>query len=104
VTPSLDSFSAKIMGQRWVEYKEEHLFYFTPENLSRLFVSAGFAGTMTEKNYKVLNLTYIIAHFERFPKAMWTQAATLAKKILPKLVLDRPFNIVASGMSVIARK
>ncbi len=28
VTPSLDSWSAHLLGRHWMEYKVEHLFYF----------------------------------------------------------------------------
>lgn len=104
VTPSRASLSAKLMGERWVEYKEEHLFYFDPKNIARLFQQAGFRLAETQSNYKILSPSYIVAHFKRFPKPGWTPFVVTAAKFLPSFILNAKIRIVASGVTVMARK
>ena len=67
VTPSLDSWSRKLLGNRWMEYKVEHLFYFGQKSLSRLLTDVGFEPPMFAVNRKVLSLDYVYRHFDRFP-------------------------------------
>lgn len=101
-TPSLTSWSAKLMGKNWVEYKEEHLYYFAPDSIFRLFKNAGFKNLTVQSNIKLLNLNYIFAHFERYKIPGWTSILGVCAKILPQAILKRPFPIEASGMTVIA--
>ena len=66
VTPSLDSWSAKMLGNRWMEYKTEHLFYFNERSLRRLLEAVGFKPVAFRPNTKILSLDYINHHFQRF--------------------------------------
>jgi len=104
VTPSLDSFTAKQMRTAWVEYKEEHLYYFNSRTLSDLLTQSGFTNLTQFKNYKVLSPRYIAAHFNRFPQPVWTQLASIANKIVPSCLMDMHVKVVASGIAVCAQK
>src|ERR1700690_1125735 len=42
VTPSLDSWSAKLLGHNWMEYKVEHLWYFNKKAIKLLLEKTGF--------------------------------------------------------------
>ena len=37
VTPSLDSRTRRLLRYHWMEYKVEHLFYFSVTSIQRLF-------------------------------------------------------------------
>jgi SAM-dependent methyltransferase len=50
--PSLDSWSARLMKQNWMEFKAEHLFYFDSQTLESLLVRAGFAQVRTDRGRK----------------------------------------------------
>ncbi len=102
-TPSLGSWSAKLMGRSWVEYKEEHLYYFAPTNFSRLLKEGGFKEITIESNVKLLNMNYIIAHFEKFPVAGWSQLLKMVRRMSPAFALKKPFQLEASGMTAIAQ-
>lgn len=102
--PSLDSWSAKLLGQKWMEFKTEHLFYFNRANLESLFFLNHFNRVLTRPSYKVLSPGYIFAHFDRYPVPGITPITRLITRVTPRPLLDRPIKLVASGMTTIARK
>ena len=104
VTPSLDSWSARIMGKNWVEYKVEHLFYFNKKSLRLLLEQTGFHNIRFIPNYKILNLDYINHHFVRFPIRGLTSFFGIFRKIIPSKVAYMPVKLIASGIGVIAEK
>ena len=102
--PSLDSWSARLMRQRWMEFKAEHLFYFDRTTLESLLVRAGFEAVRSDKGRKTLTPGYVIAHFERFPIPGVSPIGRLSKSVLPKAMLKQRMTVVASGIDVLARK
>ncbi|MBV9762431.1 MAG: class I SAM-dependent methyltransferase [Acidobacteriaceae bacterium] len=104
VTPSLDSWSRHLLGRYWMEYKTEHLTYFSRKSLAALLASTGFASVRFLPNYKTLNLEYVSSHFERFPVPVLSPIVRLLRRILPAALVRRPLNIVASGVMAIAQK
>ncbi len=40
--PSLDSWSARLMRERWMEFKLEHLFYFDSSTVQTALLRSGF--------------------------------------------------------------
>lgn len=104
VTPSLDSWSRHLLGRYWMEYKTEHLTYFSRKSLASLLKTIGFADITFASNYKTLNLEYVSAHFDRFPVPVATSIVRLLHRALPAKLVRRPVNIVASGVMAVARK
>jgi 2-polyprenyl-3-methyl-5-hydroxy-6-metoxy-1,4-benzoquinol methylase len=103
VTPSLDSWSAKMLRNYWMEYKTEHLFYFSKRSLRRLLEAAGFEDVVFRPNKKVLSLDYIDHHFQRFRVPVFTPLVGLMRSIF-SAIAHRQFHIVASGVMVLALK
>lgn len=104
VTPSLNSWSRRLLGRYWMEYKTEHLTYFSRRSLAQLFEKTGFAQIQFFPNYKVLSFDYVAAHFARFPVPVVGPLIQFSRAILPDKLVHRPTKIVASGITVIARK
>ncbi len=102
--PSLDSLSARLMGRWWVEFKHEHLYYFDRATISRLLRESGFGDIAVTPGHKVLTLTYVVGHFEKFPVPALTPLMRLLKAALPARLLTRQFQMVASGINVVARR
>jgi len=103
-TPSLDSWSARLLRSRWMEYKPEHLTYFSRPTLQRLIVNGGFEFLEHRRGLKTLSLNYISAHFQRFPVVGITPLLTVICRILPASLRRRSFSVVASGVVALARK
>jgi len=104
VTPSLDSWSRRLLGKRWMEYKVEHLFYFGQSSLKRLLMDSGFESPVFAGNRKVLSLDYVSRHFERFPVPALTPLFGLVRRCTPERLAHRHCVVPASGIFVTARK
>jgi SAM-dependent methyltransferase len=104
VTPSLNSWSRRLLGRRWMEYKTEHLTYFSRRSLVQLFGKAGFTKIQFFPNYKVLSFDYVAAHFERFPVPILSHFVDVLRSVLPERLAHRPMRIVASGITALAQK
>ena len=103
-TPAIDSWSARIMQQNWMEFKAEHLTYFDRQTLQTLLFASDFREIIVQAGWKVLSFEYVKMHFDRFPIPLITPAMNLVARILPKGLQFRHHRIVASGMMVFCRK
>jgi hypothetical protein len=100
----LDSWSAKLLGNHWMEYKVEHLSYFTKKAVATLLENSGFQNVRFYSNYKVLNFDYINRHFIRFPVKGISPLLNFIRILTPDKLAYMPFKVVASGMAILADK
>lgn len=104
IVPSLDSLSARIMKNKWVEFKPEHLWYFSTKTMKRLFYTENFSREKVYKAKKTLSLDYIAKHFEQYPKPFFSNLVSTIVRIVPSFLRRKPFQVVASGIMLLARK
>lgn len=103
-TPSTDSWSARVLRRKWMEFKAEHLTYFDRQTLQTALFKSGFREVIVQPGWKILNFDYVQKHFERFPVPVLTPALNLAARLLPQALRLRHKRIVASGIMAFARK
>jgi SAM-dependent methyltransferase len=103
-TPSIASWSARLLGRHWMEYKPEHLFYFDPSTITRLLGNAGFDHLEISSGRKVLTADYVIGHFDKFPVPVISPLVNGFRAVAPAALLGKPVKITASGMNVLAVK
>jgi hypothetical protein len=87
-----------------MEYKTEHLTYFSRRSLTQLFRATGFDTVHFFPNYKVLSLDYVSSHFDRFRVPVASPLVHLLRSALPEKLAHRPTKIVASGVTALAQK
>lgn len=104
VVPSLDSFSARIMHNKWPEFKPEHLWYFSTNTLKRLLYSEAFGKIKSAPAKKTLSFDYIAKHFERYPVPPFSSIFRVLQKILPQFLQHFPFRMVTSSIVMFAQK
>jgi SAM-dependent methyltransferase len=104
VTPSLASWSARVLRSRWMEYKAEHLFYYAPDTLRQQLTGAGFSEVTMKRGVKKLSLDYVAAHFDKYPIAGITQILRGMRALTPKSWSQHLFPVVASGLVALARR
>jgi SAM-dependent methyltransferase len=104
ITPSLDSWTRRLMGRRWMEYKLEHLFYFSPVSMRRLLERCGFSEILIRPNRKVLTLDYIARHFDRFRVPVLSPLMGLVRGAIPDSLAHRQVPLPAGGIAILARK
>jgi glycosyltransferase involved in cell wall biosynthesis/SAM-dependent methyltransferase len=101
-TPTLDSWSAKLMKNRWMEFKPEHLHYFDQNSLHSLLFQAGYRQVVGLPGVKTLSLDYVSAHFQRFPAGRFSTLVRFAVGMVPPKLRRQSFRTVASGMIALA--
>ena len=103
-TPSIDSWSARFLRQKWMEFKAEHLTYFDRQTLQTALFKSGFCDVIVQPGWKILSFDYIQKHFERFPVPVVTPVLNLGGRILPKRMQLQHRRVVASGIMAFSRK
>jgi glycosyltransferase involved in cell wall biosynthesis/SAM-dependent methyltransferase len=103
-TPATDSWSARLMKQKWMEFKPEHLTYFDRQNLQTTLFQSGFREIIVQPGWKILSFDYIRKHFQRFPVSMVTPVLNLIASVMPQGMQLKHRRIIASGMMVFSRK
>lgn len=101
-TPSLDSWSARLLRQNWMEFKPEHLTYFDANTIQNALFLAGFTRPLVLPGWKVLNAGYIAHHFQRFPVPGVSPLVRAGASLLPRRMREADVPVVASGMIVLA--
>lgn len=104
VTPDLDSLAARLMGARWLEFKAEHLYYYTRRTLTRQLAQAGFTDIRLFDGTKMLSVDYVTRHFITYPVPGITQGLRFLRAVLPVTWQQRPWLVPAGGMVALARK
>jgi 2-polyprenyl-3-methyl-5-hydroxy-6-metoxy-1,4-benzoquinol methylase len=102
-TPSVDSWSARLLRQNWMEFKPEHLVYFDANTIQNALFRAGFDQVVVQPGWKVLNLGYVAHHFERFTVPVFTPLVQMLARLMPPPLRNANIPVVASGMTVSAR-
>ncbi|HEV3059171.1 MAG TPA: glycosyltransferase [Vicinamibacterales bacterium] len=102
--PSLDSWSARLMRERWMEFKLEHLFYFDSATIQTLLFKAGFERVEISAGWKTVSPEYVVRHFNRFPVPLLSPVARVAGSLLPQALLRRSVRVAASGINVLAER
>jgi SAM-dependent methyltransferase len=103
-TPSLGSWSARLLRSRWMEFKAEHLFYFNSSTLQSLLIDCGFRQIIEQPGLKILNLEYITAHFARYKVPGLSPFVGFLRRLAPARLAHKSFPLVASGIVQLARK
>ncbi len=103
-TPDIASWHAKILGKRWGMITPfEHLFYFSPNNMTILLDNNGFKILEIKKNYKIFTLDYLFKMSEfYFPKLF--KILPFVRRILPKRTMMKERLFYFGEMHVIAKK
>jgi len=103
-TPNVESWSARFLAEKWMEFKPKHLYYFSPANLQSLMYQCGFSENILKPCVKVMNLEYLVQHFIHFPIPFITKILLTLRKLSPGFLHYKPFRIVPTGMIIMARK
>lgn len=102
-TPTLDSWSARMFGTHWMEYKAEHMTYFSRASLQRLLRHSGFEIVAERRGAKILSVDYIAGHFARYPVPVLSPVVACVRRFTPPRWRRRPVRLVASGITMLGR-
>jgi len=103
VTPTLDSWSARILKHRWFEFKTEHLYYFDSATLRNTLARTGFQAVDLVPARKVLSLDYVHRHFQRYPVSGVSPLVSLFWHLSPRALQNALFSVSTSSLLALAR-
>lgn len=104
-TNDVASAGARMLGHRWPHFHRAHLWFFTPESLSRVAEKEGLEVVEVRTAHRVYNLEYIasiLARGENFPLARGVSRALL--RSTPSGLRVLPWPPVPEGFLVILRR
>jgi SAM-dependent methyltransferase len=104
LTPNPASLSQRLMGRRWLHYKVEHLFYFSPRSLTRGLQQVGFADVKVGRAWKVMNLHYLAHQLARYPHPLLTPLTAIVHRLSPSGVRRAMFGISFGELLATAAK
>jgi len=104
ITPSLDSWTRRLLRGHWMEYKIEHLYYFSAASIRLLLERCGFDEIRISPSRKALTIDYISRHFDRFRVPVLSPLIGLLRRGVPGRIAHRHLLVSASGLMAIARK
>jgi SAM-dependent methyltransferase len=104
ITPSLDSWTRRLLRDRWIEYKVEHLYYFSAVSIRLLLERCGFDQIRISPSRKVLTIDYLSRHFDRFRVPILSPLISILRRPIPSSIAHRHLLVSASGLMVTARK
>lgn len=105
VTPNARSLSAKLMREKWLHYKAEHLYYFSPNNIRILLIGSGFHVTTVKPAKKFLSFHYIMHQLKVYRLPLISYIFNdLLPKLTPNKLKDVSLPIYAGDMLILARK
>ena len=87
--PQLNSWSRKVMGLGWSQYREEHLTYFSREGLCRLLEETGYRVVRAKPTRKVMTLGYVYRQLQAYRHPALTPVSALLWRALPFLRATR---------------
>ncbi|HUE01476.1 MAG TPA: class I SAM-dependent methyltransferase [Bryobacteraceae bacterium] len=104
IAPSLDSWTRRLMRRHWMEYKVEHLYYFSALSITRLLKRSGFDDIRVSPSRKVLTIDYLAQHFDRFRVPILSPLIGALRRLIPNRIAHRHMLVSASGLVATARK
>jgi SAM-dependent methyltransferase len=105
VTPSLDSWPARALQERWTEWRPENLTYFRNETLQKALLRAGFDEVRIRQDRRRYSLEHVHERAATFPHTALTALIRMSIPRLPSVV--RSFvrvGVPTSGIVAVARR
>jgi 2-polyprenyl-3-methyl-5-hydroxy-6-metoxy-1,4-benzoquinol methylase len=99
--PNAGSWTARLMGPRWVLLLREHLWYFSPETLGKLLARAGYELVGVRMKWVSFSLHNVVTRLAQYPGAVGRLSARLeGNRALKRL----PVRFPMGEMDVVARR
>lgn len=105
ITPDTDSWSHRLLGGQWFQYKYEHVTYWNRATLERLLAPFGFSIVSAKGNVKRFALSYYYHYFSRYSLLGIGRLFVAAYGRLPRFLREAYFtNPVTGEVLLVARK
>lgn len=101
--PSLDSLPARLLKNRWPQFRPDHLWYFKADTMETLLGRAGFGAIIQRAGRQATSFDYLAGHFARFPAGWMTPVTGALRRLMPRAVCRYPARTPSSYRVFLAR-
>ncbi len=104
VTPSLESWPARLFRDQWTEWRPENLYYFDPQTIQGALLRAGFGEVRVRPDERLYSLQHLHDRARAFPHTALTRSIRLLSHGVPgPLRRDVRMKLTGSSMVITAR-
>ena len=104
LSPNSDSFSRKIMQKYWMQFKLEHLYYFTDKSVQKLCEYSWYDLFYSHIWIKKINFNYLFKQSKVYKLPVISYLIKLINFVLPKSIKDHNFTMKFGEKLWIIRK
>lgn len=100
IMPVSDSWTAKLMGKHWFEYKKDHVLFYSKKALKIQLEKHGFKALYVKSVWKTVTLYYLLSYLSFFHVGFLKKV----RKILPDAILNIPISLPIGQMLIVFEK
>jgi ubiquinone/menaquinone biosynthesis C-methylase UbiE len=105
ISPNSNSWTRKIFGKRWFQYKYEHVYYFNRKSLKYLANSCNFSLLEFKNNKKEFLVSYYGYYFQKYTFPFLGNILRSVFPVLPERIKSMSFsNPITGEFIAIAKK
>ncbi len=101
IMPAADSFAAKIMGKYWIEYKKDHVLFYTKKAVKQQLEKHNFRVKYMRSCWKTVTLAYLASYLSVFRIPLISPILEGTIKILPEIMQNIPISLPIGQIMVV---
>ena len=101
IMPDASSFVARIFGTNWLEYKEDHVLFYTKKSFAQQLEQKGYRLLLCRSIWKTVTLYYLISYLSVFRIPFVSSCFEYFGKLLPLFILNIPLSLPIGQMVVV---
>lgn len=104
IMPDASSWVARLFGRHWLEYKEDHVLFYTKKSFALQLQQKGYRLLLSQSTWKTVTLYYFISYLSVFRIPFVSSFLELVEKILPSFILNIPLSLPIGQMVAVFEK
>ncbi len=105
IMPDASSWVSRLFGRHWLEYKEDHVLFYTKKSFALQLQQKGYRLLLCQSTWKTVTLYYFISYLSVFRIPLVSSVLEFAQKILPSFILNMPLSLpIGQMVAVFERK
>ncbi len=105
IMPDASSWIARIFGRNWLEYKEDHVLFYTKKSFAQQLEQKGYRLLLCRSTWKTVTFYYFISYLSVFRIPVVSSCFEFLEKLLPEFILNIPISLpIGQMVAVFERK
>lgn len=104
IMPAADSWTATIMGKHWIEYKKDHVLFYTKKGLKQQLEKYNFKIKDMHTCWKTVTLVYLASYLSVFRIPIISSLLTKIISFAPEFVQNISLSLPIGQMIVVFEK